>query len=276
MSSNPKITTEVIGPDEAALILANHNDQNRTLTPGTVKKYARAMLKDEWAFIGDPIRFDRGGELLDGQHRLAAVVEAGVPQTFVIVRNLEPESQRYMDAGRKRSAADQLKIDGVRHPNESSQIAALVMHWEANDLPNININYSAFEVVDFAEANSNAIESAALHARALYHTTRATKSTSGAVYYKAAEAAGAEAASEFFGLLTTGAGLDTGSPILLLRNKLIFWASVKANRKPPQGDQLFYYVRCWNGWRKGEKLERLQLPRDSRGVVTMADLRMRG
>jgi hypothetical protein len=269
--SNPKITTEVIGPEEAKAILDNHNDQNRTLTKNTVDKYAREMTRGEWAFIGDPIRFDRGGELLDGQHRLAAVVKSGCPQTFVIVRNLEPETQRYMDSGRKRSAADQLKIDGVRNPRECAMIAAMVMHWQGHDLPHMNISYSAAEVVEFAEANSNAIEAAAAHALALYRATRAAKGTSGAVYYMAAEAAGATLASEFFQLLTSGAGLANGSPVLVLRNKLIYWAST-TGRAPEPGERLYYFVRTWNGWRSGEELERLQLPRGTGGAIRMSDL----
>ncbi|HET9144064.1 hypothetical protein [Actinophytocola sp.] len=274
-NSNPKITTEMIGPAEAKEILEHHNAQNRAFKRKSINQYTRAMRQGEWTFIGDPIRFDRGGELLDGQNRLAAVIESGIPQTFVVIRNLEPDSQRYMDSGVKRSPADQLKIEGVAHPNEVAQIAALVMHWKGNDLPGMNIKYSTFEIVEFVEANTNAVEAAATHARALYHATRASKGTSGAVYFMAAEAAGAETASEFFGLLTSGAGLDNGSPVLLLRNKLIYWASTKA-RSRERAEILYFYVRCWNGWRKNEKLERLQLPRDSRGVVTMGDLRMRG
>lgn len=274
MTGNPKITTEVIGPEEAAEILKNHNAQNRALKPKAIAQYARAMADGEWTFIGDPIRFDRGGELLDGQNRLTAVVKSGCAQTFVIVRNLEPDTQRYMDAGVKRSPADQLKIEGVAHPRESAMIASLVMHWQGEDLPHMNVKYSTFEVVEFVEANTNGIEAAAKHSAALYHTTRATKGISGAVFFMAAEASEVGTASAFFGLLTSGAGLDNGSPVLLLRNKLIFWAST-SGKKPDRAEQLFYYVRCWNGWRKGEELERLQLPRGTNGAIRMSDLKLR-
>lgn len=273
MTANPKITTEVLGPAEARDILDNHNAQNRSLKPKTVSQYARAMQLGEWAFIGDPIRLDRGGELLDGQHRLAAVVASGCPQTFVVVRNLEPDTQRYMDAGVKRSAADQLRIEGMPSPVESAQVASLVMHWQASDLQAMQVKYSTFEIVEFTESNMDNIEAAVMHAVTLHRAVRAPKATSGAVYFMAAQVAGPTQASEFFGLLSSGAGLDTGSPILLLRNKLIYWASTKA--RPNRLDSLFYFVRCWNGWRRGDKLQRLQLPRDSQGLVTMADLRMK-
>jgi hypothetical protein len=274
MTGNPKISTELIGPEEAAEILKNHNAQNRALKPKAIAQYARAMADGEWTFIGDPIRFDRGGELLDGQNRLTAVVKSGCAQSFVIVRNLEPDTQRYMDAGVRRSAADQLKIEGVAHPRESAMIASLVMHWQGEDLPHMNIKYSTFEIVEFVESNTNGIEAAAKHSTALYHTTRATKGISGAVFFMAAETAGAGVASEFFGLLTTGAGMVTGSPALLLRNKLISWAST-SGRKPERAEVIFYYVRCWNGWRRGEELERLQLPRGTNGAIRMSDLKLR-
>lgn len=272
-NSEPKITTEVIGPEEAADILATRNKRNRKLSPKTVNEYARQMTAGEFPFIADPVRFDRDGNLIDGQHRLAAVVGSGQPQTFVIVRNLDPDTQKYMDAGRKRTATDQLRIEGMPSPSVAASIGRFVMHWQAGDVPGFNTKFSTAEVVDFVESNLDKVEAASAHARALYRATRASQAISGASYVMAREVADVAAADEFFNLLASGAGLDTGSPILLLRNKLIYLSSGGNRGKRAERPELaYFYVRAWNGWRRHEELTKLQLPSGS--TLGIAHLRM--
>src|SRR4051794_2644385 len=81
---------------------SNHN--NRPLRGDNVKALARDMRNDDWRLVGDPIRIDRLGNLIDGQHRLAAVVDSGVTIPFYVATGLEPEDKRVIDAGIKRRA----------------------------------------------------------------------------------------------------------------------------------------------------------------------------
>ncbi|HZA71489.1 MAG TPA: hypothetical protein VE476_01105 [Propionibacteriaceae bacterium] len=269
-SSEPKITTEIIGPEEAQDILDNHNARNRSLSMKTVQQYARAMKLGAFPFIADPIRFDRNGNLLDGQHRLAAVVMSECPQTFVIARNLDRDWQKYMDSGRKRSVADQLRIEGMPRPTVAASIARFVMHWQNGDVPGLNIKFSTAEVVDFVENNLDRIEAASTHAQNLYRATRTSQAISGAAYYTAREVADVALADEFMNQLVSGAGLATDSPILMLRNKLIYMSS--GGRKVDRPELAYFYARAWNGWRRNEKLSKLQLPVG--GTLNAAHLRM--
>lgn len=271
--AEPKVTTETIGPEDAAFILDNKNKRNRSITQGTVDQYARAMTNDEWHFIGDPIRFDKDDNLLDGQQRLAAVAQSGCPQTFVIVRNLEKDDQRYMDGGRKRTAIDQLKIEGMTNAAVAAGIASLYLHWQADDLPWFNIKFSTFEIVDWVESNLDTVEAAIKHANAAYQSTRAGKSIMGASYIVFSQATDVDTATEFVNLVSTGAGLSTGSPILLLRQKMIEWANKRMGLRPARHEQLYFVVRTWNAWRKGEKLTKLQLPVGA--DINMSHLRAR-
>lgn len=271
MTGAPKITEETIGPDEALEILTEHNAQNRTLSPRTVARYARAMRDGEWEFVGDPIRFDRSGELLDGQHRLAAVMDSGCPQKFVIVRNLEPSSQRYMDGGRKRTAADQLRIEGMKNAHAAAGIANHIMHWQGGDMVHMSTSFSTFEIVEFVELHVDDIEAAVHHAAAVHKTCKTGQAVPGAAYFMAREAAGIEPASEFFNSVSAGLGLTTGSPVLLLRNKLIYWATVRT--KLQRAELAYFFARTWNAWRKGEELTKLQRPRGT--DIAESHLRMR-
>jgi hypothetical protein len=271
--AEPKVTTEIIGPEDASFILDNHNKRNRRSEKKTVDEYARAMTNDEWHFIGDPVRFDKDGNLLDGQQRLAAVAQSGCPQTFVVIRNLERDDQRYMDGGRKRTAIDQLRIEGLTNAAVIAGIASLFMHWQADDLPWFNIKFSTFEVVEWVESNLDSVEAAAKHADSCYRATRASKSIMGAAYLVFSAAADVDTATEFMNLIATGAGLDTGSPVLLLRQKMVEWANRRPGQRPQRHEMLYFVVRTWNAWRKGEKLTKLQIPVG--GEINMAHLRAR-
>lgn len=91
------------------------NTNNRRLSKGTRAAYARDMKAGKWLLSGDAIRFDEEGRILDGQHRLAACVEAGVPFPSYVIRNLSSDVIRVIDHGRPRTVADNLHIEGKRH-----------------------------------------------------------------------------------------------------------------------------------------------------------------
>jgi len=82
-----------------------------------VKEYVSAMIEGEWLYNGEAIKFDRDGRLVDGQHRLEAVVKANKPIAFLVIRGLDPEVFKTIDTGKKRSAGDVLAIKGVKNPN---------------------------------------------------------------------------------------------------------------------------------------------------------------
>lgn len=88
------------------------NKGNRPLNRGHVQRLAAAIEAGEWELNGDPIRFDEDGCLLDGQHRLHAIVEADKAVDSVIIRNLPASTFSTMDCGRRRGGADTLAVAG--------------------------------------------------------------------------------------------------------------------------------------------------------------------
>lgn len=100
-----------------ALDWLQRNKKNRALQDYYVDTLAGAMLRGEWKLNGDAIRFSTEYLVLDGQHRLWALVKAAEVNpdvsidTFVVF-GLEPGSQDTMDGGRKRTLSDVLKMHG--------------------------------------------------------------------------------------------------------------------------------------------------------------------
>lgn len=77
-----------VTPEMADELLALNDEKNRRLSRHTVEKYAEDMSSGRWGRTNtNPIgvMVDDNGRivsLLDGQHRLAAVVMSGVPAWF--------------------------------------------------------------------------------------------------------------------------------------------------------------------------------------------------
>ena len=83
------ITVEVITPAEAQSYLKN-NAKHRPIKEKKVAEYMAEMSEGHWKLNGKTICFDTTGRLLNGQHRLSAVVRSGVALTTVVVRGLDP------------------------------------------------------------------------------------------------------------------------------------------------------------------------------------------
>ena len=74
-----KTQAKNITPKMAAEMLERHlNPENqRRQSQSVVESYARAMRAGQWLLTHQGIAIDTNGELVDGQHRLSAIVASG-------------------------------------------------------------------------------------------------------------------------------------------------------------------------------------------------------
>jgi hypothetical protein len=107
------IEVELIEPKMAEKYLAS-NPLNRNVSTRVITNYANDMRAGNWKLVGDPIRFDDKGNLLDGQHRLQACITADVPFESVVIRGLSPDTRGVVDSGRKRTGANVLEMAGIK------------------------------------------------------------------------------------------------------------------------------------------------------------------
>jgi predicted ester cyclase len=113
----------LITPELAERFLAL-NHKNRKLRPNRVAELADAMRKGEWQFFGQAIVISKEGSLLDGQHRLAAIIKSKKPQMFNVQTGVEESAFKVIDTNKVRSAIDVAYIDGVT-TNTSVIVAAV-------------------------------------------------------------------------------------------------------------------------------------------------------
>ena len=102
---------ETITPEMARKLL-DENRNFREERPHRVREYARLMVAKQWG-VAEPINFDTTGKMINGFHRLNAVVLAGIPVEFVVVRGCEPTTVKFMDTGLVRNGGDALCAAGM-------------------------------------------------------------------------------------------------------------------------------------------------------------------
>ena len=105
---------QIITPAKAAAMLAA-NTANRPLSKSVVRVFAEAMRRGEWLVTHQGIAFDVSGVLVDGQHRLAAIMEAGQPVDVLVVSGVDEATFDVLDVGKRRNAADVLAIEGEKY-----------------------------------------------------------------------------------------------------------------------------------------------------------------
>lgn len=96
-----------------AMKLLESNTMNRKVKDQVVQGYARDMREGQWLDSSTtPLKFDQNGVLVDGQHRLWAVIESGKEIRFLVARGVVEGERHVQDVGAKRSVHDILTIDG--------------------------------------------------------------------------------------------------------------------------------------------------------------------
>ena len=109
----PMSEKRTITPNFAKQILEERNVTNRPLNRGRVLKYAREIIAGQWKVTHQGLAFDWDGNLFDGQHRLAAIVEAERPVEMMVAFGMDPEAMIAVDEGRPRSTKDVANILGL-------------------------------------------------------------------------------------------------------------------------------------------------------------------
>lgn len=243
---------------EAATNLLQFNTANRHLTQSTVDRYADMMRQGLWHYDASPIRFSRTNKLLDGQHRLWAVVESGTTQEFLVVTGLPDESFITMDTGKSRNFADILSIEFPDLATSFTHAAAatnLITKWQAGtrgkNLRSSHGNLGSQTNLEFFRENQEAILLTARRSRSVASGIPNLTSTVVALMIWVFDEIDADDSEFFFQRLADGVGLEEGSPILALRNFFFKWKERNRTSIPTEF-AIAIIIKAWNAYRRGD------------------------
>jgi hypothetical protein len=103
VKSNMSGEVMLVTPEAAGKWLEHNYNGQRRIQWERVTRYAEDMAAGKWIVTHQGIAFAPDGTLLDGQHRLWAIVQTERPMNMYVVRNASPESYGMLDQGFGRS-----------------------------------------------------------------------------------------------------------------------------------------------------------------------------
>ncbi|TMM43070.1 MAG: hypothetical protein E6F99_00955 [Actinobacteria bacterium] len=259
-------TVQTITPKKAQEYL-EHNTANRPLSGRTVRDFAQAMRRGEWRVTHQGIAFDTTGALVDGQHRLAAIVEADVPVEVTVFSEVPEGAFDVLDTGKRRNAADVLAIEGEK---SAVMLAAMVRTvWLYENRPELNWSGG-----DAGVSNHQIVQTLLQHPKLrdfigvgeqIAAATGMIKSAAGAASYLVTAASRRDLSPWFDGIIES-TGLVKGDPRLHFRRVMFAHTRKQAGqpmRRRETREHVTLYLKAFNAWATDTPLTQLKyVPRE--------------
>lgn len=245
----PRICIEDVDPALAKLLLEK-NRTNRLLRSRHVDKYAEIMKAGQWLLNNDAIVVSCDDALLNGQHRLHAVIKSGCTVKMLMLWHADPRSFETMDRALTRSVADALGQLGCQNTHTLAAALKAYMQvvekrWDKNQLDRMEPSYAV-----------NTLQSLpgfpAAHRGVVLVRGVITPGLAMALYYRLQQI-DPQATEEFLSRVGTGENLALDSPIYRLRERLRRTRGVTIRRDI----EAALCIKAWNAWRTGRKLQAL-------------------
>lgn len=231
MQTNPEIKSKLmeITPDVAKKFLTR-NTRNRDLRERLVESYANDMRNGNWLVNHQGIAFNENGDLIDGQHRLHAVVKSGVTVWMFVVKGLSDTVQNgvllstmdTVDAHKPRSVADHLSIN---HGLDNSALQVATARMVVDIVCGYTGRITTPQAVKILTVYGKAIQHVVELSQMLPRLRSAPILGAFAFAYTTHPAQ----VDSFVMAFYSGADLKTGSPVLTLRNHMLHQPNTSRN-----------------------------------------------
>lgn len=253
-----QLTAEVITvtPEMAHELLGN-NPRNRNISSRTTAKLVRAIKNGEWEVNGESIKVDVNGNLIDGQHRLQAIIEADTPIQSLVVSGLPPEAQDTVDIGRPRHLPDILKLNGEVNTTQLASLIRRMMVLERHGLNSAmsgsmnEFDITPQEALVWLKSHGWVRDYCYLSAK-IGQRTPLVGGVAGTLAVQF-DSLSNEDAALFWDKLMEGVGLTERDPVRALRR---FFVNVgRGKSKLHQRSLAAVTIKAWNAFRNGEEVQ---------------------
>lgn len=252
--SKPTIDREFVSVKSAKTYL-DTNTHNRRIKLNKVAQLAAAIKRGEWKDNLETIKFGCNGTLIDGQHRLHAIVAAKKGVTLWVGRNLPLDAQETVDTGVPRSAADALTLREHANANALAATAKILIEAESG------ANFGTFsggisapsvqQIISYVEDNDD-IAAYVKYAKWFCVSDRSLKLPNSLVAAAAIEFSAVSSradALDFFGQVL--APKSSTSPAAKLRQRLQRGAR-SGPTTLPRSVKSALLIKAWNAYIRGE------------------------
>lgn len=245
-----KAELTTITPEWARKILNEKNTGNRAMSRLHVDTLAKEISKGRWKVNGDTICLN-GNRLIDGQHRLAAVVQSGIAIQSFVIEGLPSDVFDTKDIGKRRSPGDTL---GVRGEQNACRLAACLVMIDKYMTGRVDkaTTYSNTEIEELLEKYPEARNSLQVSQA---KKGLLTPSVLDSCHYLFSRK-NLQLADDFVQKVTHGTGLQEGEPWYVLRERLVRNSLSKAKIQKPY--LMALCIKAWNFARSGKTVRCLR------------------
>lgn len=255
---NLRVRRELITPISAQHYL-NLSKSNRNISTSKVARYAKDMMANKWVVgTGETIKVSNTNVLLDGHHRLRAVLLSQKPIVMDIAFDLQDSVFTVIDTGKSRNSGDCFRIAGIKH---FTALPAIILNYyflSQNKRRNASSEFTPTnnELLDMYLNNSNFWDKVAINADRWYSNFSKilNRSLIGGIYSYLNDLHEVKA-QRFMNELCTGANV-THPIIISLRNKLI--QDKLSSTKLPNNAKLGMIIKAWNIYSMGKPVTQLR------------------
>src|SRR5688572_22952243 len=248
----PSCAIETITPDMAKQWL-DVNHRNRKLSDPAVRRLAGIIRRGEWMESStDGIGLDADGGVVNGQHRLTAVIEADQPVRMLVVRNVDRDVIKVIDQGLHRNFAQLLQMDG-RWPNPA--ILASAVEWlfrMMNDFERsipMDQKPSVPQLLDIFSEHDHKLVGSLDPALGVWKRFKVDRNMLVAYHYTMASA-DPELADTFFMRLATGLDIEEGQPVHALQERYLTELTKTDGKREPKFVLAAWLVKAWEATRQ--------------------------
>lgn len=255
-----KVDIVTITPDMARLWL-DRNVKNRKKRRDGIEAYARDIRSGNWLVTGDSVKFDWFGNVIDGQHRLEAIVLANRAIQTVVVWGVDPKAQDRVDTGIIRQFRDQLALRNIKHSDIIAPMLRRVILWDEPYGERVQFNRNRVTAAELEAAfvkRQADVEECAAFVAPLSKDSGISASLLAFIFWILRQANDTEA-REFIRKMSTGADIGEKDPIMILRKRIP--KHKKDSRATiAQAQILWLAMFAWNAWMEEREVTRLLLP----------------
>lgn len=240
------IELELISPEIASEMLSG-NDRNRRLNPNHVKFLTDQIINDCWQITGDPVKLNTEGVLLDGQHRLSAIIKAGKAVNVFVARDVPDKVFTVLDTGKNRSGGDTLAIAGLKSATSQSALARAIMAYDDKRVNNKSRIYTNKETLEFCQT----FDLLPFVNLGVVYGSKGSPVKAGVIsiiYFILARIDKKEAES-FLEALCLGVGIQKGSALYVIREKLN--KAILHRYEYSRWETIALVIKTWNIMRAG-------------------------
>lgn len=239
-----------IDPEKAKDLLRT-TKLNRSLNQNWVTTLSRDMRSGHWQPTPQGLVLDEQGNLLDGQHRLSAVVRADMPVTFWVTEGAPADMFKHLDGGRSRSMSDRLKISGYSDASQLAAIARKVYAWRIGQPWSYNITPTREELQEVIDKEPLLADAAKF---AHGWRSRPAPATAAFAWWLFANV-DAEDGTWFMDRLSNGTELTENSGVWAVYDRL--WRQAPPGKFQKPQLTLAFMINGWNAQRDGREVRRL-------------------